>query len=225
MPTAVSDVAQHHFDGEGKLFRPLIVMLMARACNLNNAISDTGLSADQRCVAMISEMIHTASLVHDDVIDASDTRRGKASAHHLWGQRKAIVAGDFILSVSSCLLAQIRNNEVVKVLSQVLEDLVTGEFMQLGSKEDDTERFNHYIKKTFKKTASLIANSCKAVSILAEGSDDVNDIAYQYGRNVGIAFQVFLFHYQSIIFNNITNHNKYYNQGGFINVCSQNSRR
>ena len=73
-------------------------------------------------------MIHTASLIHDDVIDASETRRGQKSVQHAWGQRKAILSGDFILSVSSRILARIRNEEVVQVLSQVLEDLVRGEF-------------------------------------------------------------------------------------------------
>ena len=112
-------------------------------------------------------MIHTASLIHDDVIDASETRRGKESVQQAWGQKKAILTGDYILSISSQILARVRNEEVVQVLSQVLEDLVRGEFMQLGSKEDESERFNHYLRKTYKKTASLVANSCKSVSILA----------------------------------------------------------
>uniref|UniRef100_A0A4W6DWE5 All trans-polyprenyl-diphosphate synthase PDSS1 n=2 Tax=Lates calcarifer TaxID=8187 RepID=A0A4W6DWE5_LATCA len=141
-------------------------------------------------IAMISEMIHTASLVHDDVIDGSDKRRGKRTINEVWGERKAILAGDFILSAASMALARIGNNTVVKVLSQVIEDLVRGEFMQLGSKENENERFKHYLEKTFKKTASLIANSCKAVSILVNSDPEVHEIAYQYGKNVGIAFQL-----------------------------------
>jgi decaprenyl-diphosphate synthase subunit 1 len=128
--------------------------------------------------------------MHDDVIDVSDTRRGRPTVQKSWGQRKAILAGDYVLAVASVLIAKIGNEEVVKVLSQVLEDLVAGEFMQLGSKEEETERFNHYLKKTYKKTASLIANSCKAVSILGNCADHVIDIAFEYGRNVGIAFQL-----------------------------------
>lgn len=103
---------------------------------------------------------------------------------------KAILAGDFILSAASMALARIGNTAVVSVLSQVIEDLVRGEFMQLGSKENESERFKHYLEKTFKKTASLIANSCKAVSILVNSDPEVHEIAYQYGRNVGIAFQL-----------------------------------
>ncbi|XP_062848090.1 decaprenyl-diphosphate synthase subunit 1 isoform X2 [Trichomycterus rosablanca] len=182
-------LCDYYFDGKGKAFRPMIVVLMARACNIHSNKNGDLLPA-QRSIAMISEMIHTASLVHDDVIDGADMRRGKTTINEVWGERKAILAGDFILSTASMALARIGNNAVVSVLSQVIEDLVRGEFMQLGSKENENERFKHYLEKTFKKTASLIANSCKAVSILVSSDPEVHEIAYQYGRNVGIAFQL-----------------------------------
>uniref|UniRef100_A0A665X6J1 All trans-polyprenyl-diphosphate synthase PDSS1 n=1 Tax=Echeneis naucrates TaxID=173247 RepID=A0A665X6J1_ECHNA len=185
----LKSLCDYYFDGKGKAIRPMIVVLMARALNIHsNRAGD--LIPGQRSIAMISEMIHTASLVHDDVIDGSDKRRGKKTINDVWGERKAILAGDFILSAASMALARIGNNTVVKVLSQVIEDLVRGEFMQLGSKENENERFKHYLEKTFKKTASLIANSCKAVSILVNSDPEVHEIAYQYGRNVGIAFQL-----------------------------------
>ncbi|XP_022604498.1 decaprenyl-diphosphate synthase subunit 1 isoform X1 [Seriola dumerili] len=185
----LKSLCDYYFDGKGKAIRPMIVVLMARALNIHsNRAGD--LLPGQRAIAMISEMIHTASLVHDDVIDGSDKRRGKRTINEVWGERKAILAGDFILSAASMALARIGNNTVVKVLSQVIEDLVRGEFMQLGSKENENERFKHYLEKTFKKTASLIANSCKAVSILVNSDPEVHEIAYQYGKNVGIAFQL-----------------------------------
>ncbi|KAM6953265.1 all trans-polyprenyl-diphosphate synthase PDSS1 [Aplochiton taeniatus] len=162
---------------------------MARACNIHSN-KDGNLLPGQRSIAMISEMIHTASLVHDDVIDGSDKRRGKTTINEVWGERKAILAGDFILSAASMALARIGDTTVVSVLSQVIEDLVLGEFMQLGSKENENERFKHYLEKTFKKTASLIANSCKAVSILVNSDPKVHEIAFEYGKNVGIAFQL-----------------------------------
>ncbi|XP_072534789.1 all trans-polyprenyl-diphosphate synthase PDSS1 isoform X1 [Salminus brasiliensis] len=182
-------LCDYYFDGKGKALRPMIVVLMARACNIHSN-REGDLLPGQRSIAMISEMIHTASLVHDDVIDGADTRRGKTTINEVWGERKAILAGDFILSAASMALARIGNNAVVSVLSQVVEDLVRGEFMQLGSKENENERFKHYLEKTFKKTASLIANSCKAVSILVNSDPEVHEIAYQYGKNVGIAFQL-----------------------------------
>uniref|UniRef100_F6YPB1 Decaprenyl diphosphate synthase subunit 1 n=1 Tax=Equus caballus TaxID=9796 RepID=F6YPB1_HORSE len=104
--------------------------------------------------------------------------------------RKAVLAGDLILSAASIALARIGNTTVISILTQVIEDLVRGEFLQLGSKENENERFAHYLEKTFKKTASLIANSCKAVSVLGCPDPVVHEIAYQYGKNVGIAFQL-----------------------------------
>lgn len=187
--TELQSIAHYHIDGQGKSLRPMVVILMAKCCNYHHTYDDSILYP-QRVIAMISEMIHTASLIHDDVIDMSDIRRGKPSVKALWGERKAILAGNFILSQASSALANLQNEYVVTVISGVIEDLVKGEFMQLGSKEDENERFNHYLKKTFKKTASLIANSCKAVAILGNCCEDVVDIAYNYGRNMGLAFQL-----------------------------------
>lgn len=107
------------------------------------------------------------------------------------------MAGDYILAVGSKILAQIRHEEVLIVLSQVLADLVRGEFQQLQNKSDSSERFQLYLAKTFNKTASLIAYSCKANGLLSsthcKSPEEVKsnaDSAYSYGRNVGIAFQL-----------------------------------
>ncbi|XP_069633646.1 all trans-polyprenyl-diphosphate synthase PDSS1 isoform X1 [Haliaeetus albicilla] len=185
----LKEMCDYYFDGKGKAFRPMIVVLMARACNIHHNNSRE-VQASQRSVAIIAEMIHTASLVHDDVIDDANSRRGKMTVNQIWGERKAVLAGDFILSAASVALARIGNTTIISVLTQVIEDLVCGEFLQLGSKENENERFAHYLEKTFKKTASLIANSCKAVSILGCPDPKVHEIAYQYGKNVGIAFQL-----------------------------------
>uniref|UniRef100_A0A8D1YLP3 Decaprenyl-diphosphate synthase subunit 1 n=1 Tax=Sus scrofa TaxID=9823 RepID=A0A8D1YLP3_PIG len=182
-------MSEYYFDGKGKAFRPIIVVLMARACNIHHNNS-RDMQASQRTIALIAEMIHTASLVHDDVIDDASSRRGKHTVNKIWGEKKAVLAGDLILSAASIALARIGNTTVISILTQVIEDLVRGEFLQLGSKENENERFAHYLEKTFKKTASLIANSCKAVSVLGCPDPAVHEIAYQYGKNVGIAFQV-----------------------------------
>lgn len=204
----LEQIAGYYFDGQGKAFRPMIVVLVARALNFHiKRVPD--LTSSQKTVAMVAEMIHTASLVHDDVIDTADTRRGKSSVNVLWGQKKAILAGDYIISRASQMLARLQNDEVIFVLSQVslpfscfvlsrpdshvvqvLLDLVQGEFMQMGSKEDESERFSHYIHKSFKKTASLIAYTCKAVALLSGANQSVQEAAFQYGRNLGIAFQL-----------------------------------
>ncbi|KAE8595955.1 hypothetical protein XENTR_v10015920 [Xenopus tropicalis] len=185
----LKEMCDYYFDGKGKAFRPMLVVLMARACNIhyNNCRE---VHPSQRTIAEISEMIHTASLVHDDVIDGSDSRRGKQTVSGIWGERKAVLAGDLMLSVAAVAMARIGNTTVIALISQIAIDLVRGEFLQLGSKENENERFSHYIEKTFKKTASLIANSCKAVSVLACPDPAVHEIAYQYGKNIGIAFQL-----------------------------------
>ncbi|XP_014774209.1 all trans-polyprenyl-diphosphate synthase PDSS1 isoform X1 [Octopus bimaculoides] len=185
----LQEIAHYHLDGRGKSLRPMTVMLMAKSCNFHH-IGDSTILHSQYVIAMISEMIHIASLMHDDVIDQSDIRRGKPSVKAVWGERKAVFAGNFILGSASSALAKLKNEYVISVISCVIEDLVKGEFMQLGSKEDETERFNHYLTKSFKKTASLIANSCKAVAIFGNCCDDIVNTAYLYGRHIGLAFQL-----------------------------------
>ncbi|XP_039213592.1 all trans-polyprenyl-diphosphate synthase PDSS1 isoform X1 [Crotalus tigris] len=187
--TELKEMCDYYFDGKGKALRPIIVALMARACNFHHNNSGE-VKASQRSVALIAEMIHTATLVHDDVIDDANSRRGKVTVNQIWGERKAVLAGDFILSTASLVLARIGNTTVLSIITQVIEDLVRGEFLQLGSKENENERFSHYLEKTFKKTASLIAHSCKAVSVLSCPDPKVHEIAYLYGKNLGIAFQL-----------------------------------
>ncbi|EFN76575.1 Decaprenyl-diphosphate synthase subunit 1 [Harpegnathos saltator] len=181
-------IATYYMDGQGKALRPMLSILMARVINYHKG-SDV-LSYSQRRIAMISEMIHVASLLHDDVIDQSDSRRGKPSVNIIWSQKKVAMAGDYILAVAGTMLARIQNDDVTIVINQIITDLVQGEFMQLGSKETENERFAHYFTKTYLKTASLMANCSKAVATLAEVDDRMVEMAYQYGRNVGLAFQL-----------------------------------
>uniref|UniRef100_A0A2I3SXI7 All trans-polyprenyl-diphosphate synthase PDSS1 n=1 Tax=Pan troglodytes TaxID=9598 RepID=A0A2I3SXI7_PANTR len=161
--TELKEMSEYYFDVKGKAFRPIIVVLMARACNIHHNNS---------------RHVQASHLVHDDVID------------NIWGEKKAVLAGDLILSVVSTGGAQTGNTAVISILTRVIEDLVCGEFLQLGSKENQHERFAQYLEKTFKNTASLIASSCKAVSVLGCPNPVVHEISYQYGKNVGIAFQL-----------------------------------
>ncbi|XP_035917999.1 decaprenyl-diphosphate synthase subunit 1-like [Anopheles stephensi] len=185
----LNKIAVYYFDGQGKAFRPMVAILMAKALNYHMHNENSNIVNAQRQIAMISEMIHTASLVHDDVIDQSFARRGKPSVNVLWNHKKVTQAGDYILAVASMLLARLKHDEVTHILSQVLTDLVQGEFMQLGSKETENERFAHYFTKTYRKTASLIANSLKAVAVLSGADEQMAELSFQYGRNLGLAFQ------------------------------------
>ncbi|OQR75990.1 decaprenyl-diphosphate synthase subunit 1-like [Tropilaelaps mercedesae] len=183
------DLSRYYFDGQGKAIRPVIVCLMGRAANMHLK-NEAELQPGQRTIMLIAEMIHTASLLHDDVIDGSNTRRGKPSTTPIWGQKKSILGGDFVLARSAEMLAKIgciRNNNYI---SQILVDLVSGEFMQLENTANFDERFPHYIEKSYLKTASLLAYTCKGVVTLAGSDDAMIEAAYQYGRNIGIAFQL-----------------------------------
>jgi len=192
--TELSEMSKYYFDGKGKALRPVIAMCVGHAFNAHSVGEGLEVlpqvSVNQRKVAIISEMIHTASLVHDDILDHAESRRGKPSVNVAWNNQKSTMCGDYILAVGAKLLAQVGDKEVVEILSQVLADLVQGEFMQLQTKEEEGERFEHYLTKSFNKTASLMAYSCKANAVLAGGDSLCVEAAFQYGRNIGIAFQL-----------------------------------
>ncbi|XP_046446352.1 all trans-polyprenyl-diphosphate synthase PDSS1-like [Daphnia pulex] len=183
-------IAQYYFDGEGKAIRPVITMLMAKAINYHINENSQNVVEKQKKVAQIVEMIHTASLVHDDMIDAADSRRNKSSVNKVWGPRKSIVAGDYVFGRSIEMCAAIENHEVYNLITKIVSELVSGELMQLDGSANAEERFEHYLEKTFKKTASLIANSCQAVSVLAGASSATQTSAFQFGRQLGMAFQL-----------------------------------
>ena len=151
----------------------------------------------QRRLAEITELIHTASLLHDDVIDHSVSRRGSPSANLEFGNKMAVLAGDFLLGRASVALARLRHVEVVELLATVIANLVEGEFMQLKNTERDERRpkyseetLNYYLQKTYLKTASLISKSCRASALLGNADNTTVEAAYSYGRNLGLAFQL-----------------------------------
>ncbi|KAK5995455.1 putative hexaprenyl pyrophosphate synthase [Cladobotryum mycophilum] len=151
----------------------------------------------QRRLAEITELIHTASLLHDDVIDHSVSRRGAPSANLEFGNKMAVLAGDFLLGRASVALARLRNAEVVELLATVIANLVEGEFMQLKNTERDErspkwseETLSYYLQKTYLKTASLISKSCRAAALLGNADSTTVESAYLYGRNLGLAFQL-----------------------------------
>ncbi|KAJ1554444.1 coq1 putative hexaprenyl diphosphate synthase, partial [Cladochytrium tenue] len=184
---------------------------------LDASPSPGGILPAQRRLAEITEMIHTASLLHDDVIDASPTRRARPSANAAFGNRMAILAGDFLLGRASVALSRLRDPDVVELLSTVIANLVEGELMQLrnsqpahtaatvvaptttavttsgeaatGLGQRRLTRFEYYLEKTYMKTASLIAKSCRASAVLGGCPPDVVDAVESYGKNLGLAFQ------------------------------------
>ncbi|ODV78169.1 hexaprenyl pyrophosphate synthetase mitochondrial precursor [Suhomyces tanzawaensis NRRL Y-17324] len=191
-----------------------------------------GILPKQRRLAEIVEMIHTASLLHDDVIDLSDARRGRPSGNIAFTNKMAVLAGDFLLGRASVAIARLRNPEVIELLSTTIANLVEGEFMQLKNTVMSTEptinndgdaktvpeatgkvptvlheysvatpksvdhatnvdaAFEYYLHKTYLKTASLMSKLSRAAAVLSGAQDDVVENCYQFGRNLGLCFQI-----------------------------------
>tara|TARA_Y100001968_G_C19408776_1_gene745169 strand:- start:845 stop:1816 length:972 start_codon:yes stop_codon:yes gene_type:complete len=177
--------AEHLFSAGGKRLRPGIVLLISRALS-----SDGNLSAKHRRLAEITEMIHTASLVHDDVVDDAATRRGVPTVHSQFNYRVAVLAGDFLFAQSSLHLANLDNLDVVKLLSRVIMDLADGEVKQSLYKYDSSQTLSNYLEKSYCKTASLMANSAQAAGVLSGLTGDKLMKLNHFGRQLGLAFQV-----------------------------------
>jgi geranylgeranyl pyrophosphate synthase len=224
--TLLQESAQYPFqlDG-GKKVRPALVLLLSRAAHkhaLANPSSRLGeisseedmiaLEAAQRRLAEVTEMIHVASLNHDDVIDDASTRRGAPSINQKFGNKMAIMAGDFLLARASIGLARLRNEDVVEIMASVLEHLVKGEVMQMRSQHmgknknsksggavdtsgdikavSNSNAFEHYLRKNYNKTGSLMANSCRAAMVLGKHSVPMQRLAFGFGKHIGAAFQL-----------------------------------
>lgn len=143
-------------------------------------------------LGQITEMIHVASLIHDDVLDEADTRRGGAAVHTMYTNKVAVLAGDYLLAKASVLLARLQHFQVVEVMASALDALVQGEIMQARSKKEELLDMNYYLRKSYFKTASLICSACKSAALLA-GYEEANDMtvaAEEYGYHLGMAYQI-----------------------------------
>jgi len=137
-------------------------------------------------------MIHTASLLHDDVIDDATTRRGIPSLNRVYGNKLAILGGDFLLARASVALARLKDPIVIEIMSTVIEHLVKGEVMQFRPRVTNTllDNIDYYITKSYYKTASLIAGSAKCIAILGGHDAHMQLVAEEYGKYLGLAFQI-----------------------------------
>jgi hexaprenyl-diphosphate synthase len=172
--------------------------------SVSSLVSPPVLLPTQIRLAQIVEMIHVASLLHDDVIDKSSLRRGESSAPAAYGDRLTILGGTFILGRASTALSRLGDAEVIELLADVLPNLVEGEILQLKDTHREllesgvnkqmgrNERWSYYLQRTYLKTASLIANYVRAAVALGGcGQEEIwRDMAFTYGRNLGLAFQV-----------------------------------
>lgn len=188
----VGELLSQLFQSGGKRIRPLIALLASKA-SLTEASVDPVHSQMSRLhiiLAVLTELIHSASLVHDDVIDAADTRRGKETVNRRFSDKMAVLLGDLLFAQASICLARIMNPSVVGVYGQVLGDLCSGEISQMRQQFSLKVDFDAYIAKSIGKTASLIAAGAHCGAILNARSNEVIQGLKDYGVNLGICFQI-----------------------------------
>jgi octaprenyl-diphosphate synthase len=179
------DILKYIFDNRGKGVRPTLVMLWAKLLSGGKAFSKRTLLS-----ASLIELIHTASLVHDDVIDRADVRHGKSSVNERYGGRNAILTGDFILSRIFELGMESLEFDILTYVSHAIKWLCEGEVIQ--DEQTKTLGMTHesYYDIIDKKTASLLAISCGVGAVSVKAPAKEVDAAYEFGRNIGMAFQI-----------------------------------
>lgn len=188
----VGDLLAQIFQAGGKRIRPLISLLGSKASLADPAVDSAHaeMSRLHIILAVLTELIHAASLVHDDVIDASSTRRGKETVNKRFNDKLAVLLGDLLFAQASICLARIMNPVVVGIYGQVLGDLCSGEIGQMRQQFVSTVNWDAYIQKSVNKTASLIAAGAHSGAILNARPDAVVSALKDYGTNLGVCFQI-----------------------------------
>jgi octaprenyl-diphosphate synthase len=180
--TMIPEVAQHLISSGGKRLRPMLTIAMAKLA---------GYSGDGHIkLAAAVEFMHTATLLHDDVVDESDMRRGKLAARMLWGNEASVLVGDFLLGQAFKMMVEVGSLHALDILSSAATVIAEGEVMQLGTAKNTATNEDEYLAVIRGKTAELFAAACEVGPALA-GRDKAEQAACRsYGMNLGIAFQL-----------------------------------
>ena len=178
---AITEIAEYLRAGGGKRIRPAMLLLSAKLMGY------TGHGAIR--LGAVVEIIHTATLVHDDIIDEAQTRRGRPAANTQWGNAKCVLAGDWLYMQSFKVALQERNFRVMDLLTELTQQMVEGELLQAQVLGQSISREVH-LDLIYRKTACLFATSMQLGGILAQGTEDQIKRLRDYGRNVGMAFQI-----------------------------------
>jgi len=181
---AIDQVAAYLLRSRGKGLRPMLTLLCVRACGANGNLTERSLSA-----ALVVEMLHTASLVHDDVVDRADERRGRKTLNLVYNNKVAVLFGDFMLSRALAGMFAQRRFEVLDLFSDCAFRLSRGELVEaIGSRKLDLDK-PKYFTMVSDKTASLISAACQ-MAPLSLDKDEFRDPLRKYGELLGIAFQI-----------------------------------
>jgi len=178
----VKSVSRHLLGSGGKRLRPMFLLLSARLSGYKGA--------DNIPLAGIVEIIHTASLLHDDVVDEAALRRGNATANSIWGNAPVVLVGDYLYSNALKYAVTFSNLKIIKALSSAITCMTDGELIQLEKTSDITITEEDYLRIASGKTGALFSEACRIGGILGAVSDEREEALASYGMNVGIAFQM-----------------------------------
>jgi len=179
---AVADTLREALGAGGKRLRPALVLIAAKTC------AYTGERAIR--IAVVVELIHTASLVHDDVLDNSDLRRGMPSGNVRWGNRMSILLGDHLYAAAVKKMTEDENVEILRSVATAVGEMTEGEIAQTLSRNDMEVTEEKYFSIIAGKTASLLSCSCRVGALLGTVRNGEVEILSDYGRNLGMAFQI-----------------------------------
>ncbi len=178
----ITHVARYLVNAGGKRLRPLLTLAAADLCGYDGA-------GHIKLAASI-EFIHTATLLHDDVVDESDKRRGQETANLAFGNAPSVLVGDFLFSRSFRLMVDVESLEVLKILSQASVIISEGEVMQLTTNNDVSTTRKRYLNVVSAKTAALFTAACEVAPVIANAPQKQRDALASFGHNLGIAFQI-----------------------------------
>ncbi|WP_444892727.1 polyprenyl synthetase family protein [Microbulbifer sp. TRSA001] len=178
----VENIGHYLVEAGGKRLRPLLVLLCAKACGYpgENHID----------LATIIEFIHTATLLHDDVVDTSDMRRGRLTANAKWGNAPSVLVGDFLYSRAFQMMVALEDMNIMAILSETTNTIAEGEVQQLVNAGDPAVSEENYFTVIHKKTGALFEAACETAAVLASCSSKEQTALKLYGRHLGLAFQL-----------------------------------
>ncbi len=178
----VNQLSTYIINSGGKRLRPMLALMMARAC---------GYKGERHVdIAAIVEFIHTATLLHDDVVDESDMRRGKDTANNVWGNQAAVLVGDFLYSRSFEMMIDVNEMRVMQIMASTTNIIAEGEVLQLLNVNDADTDEARYLGVIYSKTAKLFEAACQLGAVLSGLSAEEEKAAAAYGTHLGTAFQL-----------------------------------
>lgn len=178
----IDDLAHHIVQSGGKRLRPLLVILASHACSYAGQ--------DHIALAAMIEFFHTATLLHDDVVDESTLRRGRETANEIWGSKASILVGDYLFTQSVQLMVNVNHSQILRLLADTSHQISCGEVKQLVNRHNAELSVDDYFDVIRSKTALLFAASAAIGALLSNAGEEVEKSLYAYGLHLGNAFQL-----------------------------------